>query len=115
MIEDQRVARDRAIDHVGTGSAFWRTYTRGALYECAGRFDDLTSDDVWAVLHRNGIPDPREPRAMGPVMLAGVREGWIKPTNQVRISDDPASPNHRRPQRVYLSLIPKRAQQGTLW
>jgi hypothetical protein len=102
---DQRVARDEAIRRVEDHSIVWRSFARLALRDAAVFDEHLTSDDVWHVLHMHRVPDPIEPRAMGPVMLAGVRDGWIIATNKVEISNDPASPNHKRPQRVYRSLI----------
>jgi hypothetical protein len=107
-MDDQRVARDQGIERVEQHSVIWRSFARKALRDAAVDADDLTSDDVWHVLREHGIPSPVEPRAMGPVMLRGVRDGWIEATSEVRISDDPASPNHKRPQRVYRSLVPGR-------
>lgn len=109
-MDDQRVARDRGIEQVEQHSVIWRTFARKALRDAAVDGDDLTSDDVWHLLHEHGIPGPIEPRAMGPVMLGGVRDGWIEATNMVRISNDPASPNHKRPQRVYRSRITGRSR-----
>jgi hypothetical protein len=105
MMDDQRVARAAAIAAVEQASIIWRGLARNALLEVALSEGDLTSDDVWRLLHEQGVPDPSEPRAMGPVMLAAVRDRWIAPTDRVRIADYPASPNHRRPQRVYLSMM----------
>jgi hypothetical protein len=102
---DQRVARDEAIRRVEDHSVVWRSFARLALRDVAVSTEYLTSDDLWHVLKQHRIPPPIEPRAMGPVMLAGVREGWIIATSKVKISVDTASPNHNRPQRVYRSLI----------
>ncbi len=66
---------------------------------------DLTSDDVWRALKLRSIPEPVEPRAMGPVMLAAVREGWLEQTDRTRISPDPATQNHSRPQRIFRSAV----------
>ena len=102
---DQQVERDDAIAAVESNSVVWRTAANDALLSVARSQGTLTSDDVWLTLHRRNISNPAEPRAMGPVMQHGVREGWIAPTNQVRVADIPSSPNHRRPQRVYRSRI----------
>lgn len=110
---DQRVARDEAIRRVEDHSVIWRSFARLALRDAAVFDEYLTSDDVWHVLKMHHVPDPIEPRAMGPVMLAGVRDGWIVATDKVKISDDPASPNHNRPQRVYRSLI--EGGRGSIW
>lgn len=112
-MDDQRVARDKAIERVEFNSIVWRSFARRALRDAAVSSDELTSDDVWWILRYHDIPDPTEPRAMGPVMLRGVRDGWIVSTNRTKISDDPASPNHNRPQRVYLSRITGR--EPSVW
>lgn len=104
IIEDQRAARDEAIEAVADRSATWRSFALRALLQAARQLDELTSDDVWRILNRQGIPAPTEPRAMGPIMLAGVRRGWLARTGRTRIADHPASPNHMRPQAVYRSL-----------
>lgn len=105
MTEDQRLARDESIAQAEQASAAWRSFAKRALRDVAVIQEDLTSDDVWRVLHHHKIQDPSEPRAMGPVMLAGVSDNWIAATGSIRIADDPASPNHKRPQRVYRSLV----------
>lgn len=101
----QREERDRAIEQVELNSAHWRAIARIAVQNVAVWQGDLTSDDVWWMLRSHRIPGPSEPRAMGPVMLAAVSAGWLRATSSIRISDDPASPNHSRPQRVYESRI----------
>jgi hypothetical protein len=105
MTEDQGAARDEGIARAADHNADWRTFASLALRDVAVAQEDLTSDDVWRVLHQHKIPDPTEPRAMGPVMLAGVTDEWITVTGSIRIADDPATPNHKRPQRVYRSRI----------
>jgi len=105
MFGDQTVARDESIEQVQANSVVWRVAAERALKDLAYTHWNLTSDDVWWLLRDQHIPVPTEPRAMGPVMLQGVRKGWIRATNEVRISDQSATPNHRRPQRVYASLI----------
>lgn len=104
-MDDQRQARDEAMARVENASAYWRPYAMRALYEAAASRREITSDDVWRVLHRRKIPSPGEPRAMGPVMVAGQKNGWIDQTDRTKISDDPSTPNHSRPQRLYISKI----------
>lgn len=62
----------------------------------------FTTDAVWALLERDGVEPPHEPRAMGPVMLAAVRAGWCTNTGQYEKSV--MTSNHRRPVAVYRSL-----------
>jgi ssDNA-binding Zn-finger/Zn-ribbon topoisomerase 1 len=104
---DQREARDEAIERVSSaaGNDWWKPYAMKAVYEAACMRQEITSDDVWRVLHEHRIRDPKENRVMGPVMIEAQRRGWLKQTDRTRISDDPSSPNHSRPQRVYISRI----------
>lgn len=104
-MDDQRKARDDAMAAVEVHSAYWRPFAMKALHEAAVTRKELTSDDVWRILHRRKIPSPGEPRAMGPVMVAGQKEGWIVQTDRTKISNDPSTPNHSRPQRVYISRV----------
>jgi len=95
-----------ALAHVEIRSAPWRPWAGLALIHAAAKSVEITSDDVWRVLTAHSVPAPLEPRAMGPVMLAGVRKGLITPTERFLVSQDPAtSRNHGRPQRVYASHI----------
>lgn len=58
----------------------------------------VTSEDVWALLRFRGISPPAEPRAMGPVMQRGIREGLIRPVGY-RQSTNPK--HHADVMRVY--------------
>jgi hypothetical protein len=42
--------------------------------------DEFTSEDIWEAL--DGQEDTHEHRAMGPVMLALQRQGYIEPTRR---------------------------------
>lgn len=57
----------------------WRVFADRALQSVAKTQSIVTSDDVWEELDRMGIPRPREGRAMGPVMMAAVRDGTLEP------------------------------------
>lgn len=59
----------------------------------------LTSEDVWTVMAAGGFGKPAEPRAMGPVMQRGVREGLIRPTDTFRKGT--MRSRHAAPIRVY--------------
>jgi hypothetical protein len=77
-LEEGRRRRDEAMDHVNNPP--WRSFAERALRQVARRQASVTSDDVWAELDRMEIPRPAEGRAMGPVMMAGVKEGLIVPS-----------------------------------
>jgi hypothetical protein len=55
-------------------------------------------DEVWRNLPA-GVVQPREPRAMGPVMSRAKRDGVIVPTNEFRASARVTA--HRNPRRVW--------------
>lgn len=56
-------------------------------------------DDVWEILHRRGIPFPREPRALGPIFRRLQLAGLIEPTGIYRRTLRPSA--HRSPQRQW--------------
>lgn len=76
-VAEGRARRDEALERVADPP--WSSFANRALQAVARRQPVVTSDDVWAELERMGIPSPGEKRAMGPVMVAGTREGWITP------------------------------------
>jgi hypothetical protein len=102
-VKSGRQLRDEAVVQVQKASAVWRSFADRALDEVAHDHHLLTTDEVWDLLASRGVPSPTEPRAMGPVMLKGVRRGVLRPTDQLRLSKMPQ--NHARPQRVYESLV----------
>jgi len=104
--ESSRAQLRDALARVAVRSAPWRPWADIALWDAATRLAELTSDDVWIELHAHGVPDPIEPRAIGPVMLAAMARGWVRATDRHENADNPAtSRNHGRPQRVYESLV----------
>jgi hypothetical protein len=56
---------------------------------------NFTTDEVWEELDRRQVPRPREPRAMGAVMRACVREGLIESSDSYVKSRRPET--HSRP------------------
>jgi hypothetical protein len=77
-----------------------------AVGRVARRQEKLTSDDIWAELPSDIVP---EPRAIGSVLQAAAREGVIEPINEWRKSSR-SEVNHGRPLRVWRSLI-----EGKSW
>jgi hypothetical protein len=94
-------ARDEAIERVSSNSLAWRTVAHEALEAVCYRQLTVTSDDVWAELERMDIPRPDEARAMGPVMMRGVRLGLIVPHGFTQ-GTNPR--HHADVMRVYRSL-----------
>jgi hypothetical protein len=102
-------AKTEAIERVDRhASEDWKTACASAITEAARRWTRLTSDQVWEVLAERGVTEPHEPRAMGPMMVQAVRLGVLKATDDWEPSVIPA--RHRRPCRVYESLIWKESQ-----
>lgn len=75
---EARAARDEAVRAVAASEAPWVAVAFDALVRVARRRDTLSSEDVWLELDMAGVPRPTEGRAMGPVMVRGVREGVIR-------------------------------------
>lgn len=75
---EARAARDDAVRAVAASEAPWVAVAYDALLAVARRQDTLSSEDVWRHLDAAGMPRPAEGRAMGPVMVRGVREGVIR-------------------------------------
>ncbi|HET7030349.1 MAG TPA: hypothetical protein VFI34_07545 [Candidatus Limnocylindrales bacterium] len=97
-----RVARDEAIAAVQDPP--WASFASAALRDLAASRSILTSDDVWAELDGRG-PRPIEGRAMGPVMVAGVRAGWITPSGFTQGTNPK---HHADVMRVYASRLYRR-------
>ena len=88
----------------------WNQEARKGLKQIAKSNEYFTSDPLWDALEDQGIPEPENPRAMGPVMLRGQREGWM---TKVGVPDETRAAleksrrpqSHMRPCTVYRSLI----------
>ena len=96
-------ARDEAMERVEehADDAVLAAADTAVKYLASTR-DEFTIDAVQYLLDQQGLAF-REPKALGPVMrraaLAGLIEGTDRWVNSVRVS------NHRRPVRVWRSLI----------
>ena len=79
-IEDARAARDEAMERVESNAdAEWRVLADQYLYRRIRTGLPFTTDDLWD----DGLPKPREPRALGPVMMAAKRRGDIYDTGDM--------------------------------
>lgn len=84
------VGIQRADDHASTR---WKALATQCVRICADTLPDFTSDDIWAALAHSTkdiIEGERNPSALGPVMLAMARTGYITKTGTVRPSKRPA-------------------------
>lgn len=105
MTTEAQASLADALRRVAEHSADWRPWADLALYNTATDNERFTSDEVWRTLKLRSIPPPSEPRAMGPVMLAGVRRRWLVPTDEFVTIPEPATGRHPGPQRVYISRL----------
>lgn len=81
----------------------WVTAALAAVFAVAKQREHFTADHVW--MYGDGLPPPREPRAMGSVMRIADKAGWISPTQDHWLSKRPSC--HRRPLRVWESNLKK--------
>lgn len=98
--------RDEAIARVEAHARkVWLDAARDAMEEVAairGQGGLFTTDPVWALLDKRGVPSPHEPRAMGPVVKGAVTDGLMEFTGGFTTSTIPRG--HRRPVRIYRVL-----------
>lgn len=98
-VRDAAAARDRAMTQVTENAdTAWRSRALEAVRRTAELRAEFIVDDVWDV---GGLESTREDRALGPVMLAARRAGWIRKTDRVR----PSVRSHLSGKPVWLSLI----------
>jgi hypothetical protein len=84
-----------------------------AVRATARRNKEFTTDEVWKMLDAGGAPPVPEPRAMGAVMKAMVKEGAVEASDRYRPST--RADCHHRPVRIWKSLIyDERMAQGKL-
>lgn len=86
-----RAARDEAMERATIHAPEqWKRDARICVKALAVSRGMLTTDDVWSI-----IGQPREPRALGPVMLSAASRGTIVRTGEYRQSTRPEC--HCRP------------------
>lgn len=69
---------NEAIDRAERGApAEWLAAARAAIRRAADAGGTFTADDVWAMLARDGVAEPNEPRAMGAAFRAAKAAGEI--------------------------------------
>ncbi len=99
----QEAKRD-AIERVGNhANPDWKAAALESVQLAARRQPTLTTDDVWWLLGWDNPEHTHEPRAMGAIMQAAARAGWIRATPAYQQSVRVAC--HARPLRVWESLI----------
>jgi hypothetical protein len=103
----RRIVLGDAGKEAGIGAALrnadeaWVTAALASVFRVASEREHFTVDHVW--MHGDGLPTPREPRAMGSVMRVASKAGWVSPTPDHWMSKRPVC--HRRPLRVWQSNL----------
>lgn len=84
LFEYAQQAREKAMQQVEENAApDWKDIALAAVRKTAETLKEFISDDIWET---GKLPPTREDRALGPVLLAASRRGWIKKTDRVRPS-----------------------------
>jgi hypothetical protein len=98
--------RDRGIVRAAEGAGRldeeWRSRMLETVRECAEALPDFICDSVWGFASPEDRAFPK-PKALGAVMLAAARLGWIERTDRTRITANAA--RHRSPVPVWRSRI----------
>ena len=92
-LRDEAIARVEAHAH-----AQWMKAAKRIVWQLAQTREPFTTDIVWSRLEQLGV-STHEPRAMGAVMLAAVRAGFIAAQGYVKTTRPEA---HCRPIPVYV-------------
>jgi len=80
-IEQARRERDDALDRVDRGAdEEWKDYAWSWAYAYLRSHREWFPDDSWA----EGLVEPREARAFGPVVLRLLRAGFMARTGEMR-------------------------------
>jgi hypothetical protein len=96
--------KDLGMDRVeASASPDFAQEALAAIYYVATLRPRFTTDPVWTVLERRGIPGPKEPRVLGPLITRAIALGWLEMTNETRRSVRPQ--RNRGLVRVCASLI----------
>jgi len=93
-------ARDAAIARVASATdADWKAEV-WAVIEGFTVGEEFTTDSVWQACADRGVTPPREPRALGAIMVEAARSGVVAATDRYVASRRVAC--HARPIRVWV-------------
>jgi len=85
--------------------SYWKEAAQKALVECAKRYQEFTTADVWVIVDAQGLTTS-ENRAMGAIMQSASRSGMIQRTG--RYKETTRVSQHRRPIAIWSSNIYER-------
>lgn len=98
-----RTARERAVAQVLQHAApAWKEYVLATVKRVAETHREFTTDAVLDALTDAPVWT-HELRALGPVMSAAARAGYIRPTD--RLQNSHSVSRHKAPKRVWESLV----------
>jgi hypothetical protein len=100
-----RQARDNSMAQVEENAdEEWKRVARQAIQQVAKTRREFTSDAVLEIIESHKPPVwTHEPRALGPLMMAAMRQGLIQRTDRVVKSCDIS--RHAAEKRVWKSLV----------
>lgn len=79
-VEQARAEAAEAMERVERGTdPEWEAAAESAVRGLADLKASFTPDDVWEYLERIGVPPPREPRALGPILKRLANADVIRP------------------------------------
>ena len=92
--------RDRGIERAAIGADRlddeWRARMLKVVWAVAQSMPDFISDDVWSHASEQDRSFAK-PKALGSVMLAAAKLGWIEITDQTRVTANAARHRSRVP------------------
>ncbi len=94
---DAVAKRDLGMARASQGSVGWSDTALAYLREYCLTHETVFCDDLWS----SDFPEPREGRALGPILMKAMRLGWIEGTGTYRLGIR----NNRSPRQVWRSLI----------
>lgn len=95
--------RDAALEQVeANADAEWIAAAKAVVWALIKLGEPFTSDHIWRGLDERGVGKPREPRALGAVLRAAAKAGYIQSTGEWFKSERPE--NHSRPVAVWLPV-----------
>lgn len=99
-----RLAREHAIQQVDEHADMeWKHLAKSVVRSLAITREEFTTDAVWYLLEQTTAATTHEPRALGAVMRAAASDRIIVATD--RTVESVRVANHRRPVRIWRSLI----------
>ena len=103
--EKGEIAKQHGINTAyAHADTIWKSAAADALRECALKYREFTTDEIWQLLAIKGV-HTGENRAIGAIVQAGVRSGMITHTERWRPTRRRIA--HKRPVAIYRSNICK--------